>query len=95
MCSEPPGSQPPGSEPPGSVPRRQFPSRHRRRLSRSALMAPPIRTEWLCKRYGEAVALEDLQLTAQPGEVYGQLGTSGAGETLLHHYDGSDGVGGR
>jgi ABC-2 type transport system ATP-binding protein len=44
-------------------------------------MAPPIHTEGLCKRYGDTLALEDLQLTVQPGEVYGYLGPNGAGKT--------------
>jgi len=44
-------------------------------------MAPPIHTEGLCKRYGDTLALEDLQLTVHPGEVYGYLGPNGAGKT--------------
>ena len=44
-------------------------------------MALPIHTEGLCKRYGDTLALEDLQLSVQPGEVYGYLGPNGAGKT--------------
>jgi ABC-2 type transport system ATP-binding protein len=43
--------------------------------------APPIHTEGLSKRYGSTLALEDLQLTVQRGEVYGYLGPNGAGKT--------------
>ena len=40
-----------------------------------------IHTEGLCKRYGQTVALEDLNLTVRRGEVYGYLGPNGAGKT--------------
>jgi ABC-2 type transport system ATP-binding protein len=40
-----------------------------------------IRTEQLTKRYGDTVALEDLDLTVQRGEVYGYLGPNGSGKT--------------
>jgi ABC-2 type transport system ATP-binding protein len=40
-----------------------------------------IRTEDLTKRYGETVALDGLELTVEPGEVYGFLGPNGAGKT--------------
>jgi ABC-2 type transport system ATP-binding protein len=43
--------------------------------------APAIRTEGLGKRYGETVALADLRLNVQRGEVYGYLGPNGAGKT--------------
>ena len=42
---------------------------------------PAIRTEGLTKRYGSTVALEGLDLTVEPGEVYGYLGPNGAGKT--------------
>ncbi len=45
------------------------------------MRAPPICTEGLCKRYGRTLALEDLRLTVQRGEVYGYLGPNGAGKT--------------
>jgi ABC-2 type transport system ATP-binding protein len=40
-----------------------------------------IRTEGLCKRYGDTVALDALELTVAEGEVYGYLGPNGAGKT--------------
>ena len=43
--------------------------------------APAIRAAGLSKRYGATVALEDLDLTVRPGEVYGYLGPNGSGKT--------------
>jgi polyether ionophore transport system ATP-binding protein len=40
-----------------------------------------IRTDRLSKRYGETLALDALDLTVLPGEVYGYLGPNGAGKT--------------
>jgi polyether ionophore transport system ATP-binding protein len=40
-----------------------------------------IHTEALGKRYGETVALEELDLEVAAGEVYGYLGPNGAGKT--------------
>jgi ABC-2 type transport system ATP-binding protein len=40
-----------------------------------------IHTAGLCKRYGDTVALDDLNLTVNDGEVYGYLGPNGAGKT--------------
>jgi ABC-2 type transport system ATP-binding protein len=40
-----------------------------------------IRTAGLSKRYGEALALDGLDLVVEPGEVYGYLGPNGAGKT--------------
>ncbi len=42
---------------------------------------PAIRTEGLSKHYGSTVALDALNLTVEPGEVYGYLGPNGAGKT--------------
>jgi len=42
---------------------------------------PAIQTEGLTKRYGDLVAVEDLSLTVEEGEVYGFLGPNGAGKT--------------
>jgi ABC-2 type transport system ATP-binding protein len=42
---------------------------------------PAIRTEQLSKRYGATPALDRLDLTVEPGEVYGYLGPNGAGKT--------------
>jgi ABC-2 type transport system ATP-binding protein len=40
-----------------------------------------IRAEGLTKRYGETLALDALDLSIEPGEVYGYLGPNGAGKT--------------
>jgi ABC-2 type transport system ATP-binding protein len=48
---------------------------------RSADSSPPIVTEALTKRYGSTLALDRLDLTVAPGDVYGYLGPNGAGKT--------------
>lgn len=40
-----------------------------------------IYAEGLTKRYGDAAALDSLELAVEPGEVYGYLGPNGAGKT--------------
>ena len=40
-----------------------------------------VRTEGLTKRFGEVVALDDLDFEVAPGEVVGYLGPNGAGKT--------------
>ncbi|MCL4425102.1 MAG: ABC transporter ATP-binding protein [Firmicutes bacterium] len=40
-----------------------------------------IRTEGLTRRFGEKVAVENLHLTIEQGEVFGLLGPNGAGKT--------------
>jgi len=40
-----------------------------------------IEVEGLCKRYGDQLAVEDLSLAVQPGEIYCLLGANGAGKT--------------
>ena len=40
-----------------------------------------IHTEALSKRYGDTLALDGLDLSVEPGEVYGYLGPNGAGKT--------------
>jgi polyether ionophore transport system ATP-binding protein len=40
-----------------------------------------IRASGLSKRYGETLALDELDLTVHQGEVYGYLGPNGAGKT--------------
>src|SRR5436305_1831392 len=42
---------------------------------------PAIEARGLVKRYGDTVALDGLDLTVEPGEVYGYLGPNGAGKT--------------
>ena len=46
---------------------------------------PAIRTEGLSKRYGDTLALDALDLTVHPGEVYGYLGPNGAGKTTVFY----------
>ena len=45
--------------------------------------APPIETHNLCKEFGDKVAVADLTLTVEPGEVFGFLGPNGAGKTTV------------
>ena len=40
-----------------------------------------IRTERLCKSYGDKVAVADLDLSVEPGEILGFLGPNGAGKS--------------
>lgn len=42
---------------------------------------PAVRVENLTKRYGRTVALDSLDLTVAPGEVFGFLGPNGAGKS--------------
>jgi ABC-2 type transport system ATP-binding protein len=51
----------------------------RRRYGASEVAA--IRTEGLCTRYGDTLALDSLSLEVADGEVYGYLGPNGAGKT--------------
>jgi len=44
-------------------------------------MIAAIRAEGLGKRYGATIALDGLDLSVRPGEVYGYLGPNGAGKT--------------
>ena len=43
--------------------------------------APPVETRGLVKRYGEIVAVDNVDLTVRAGDVYGYLGPNGAGKT--------------
>ena len=43
--------------------------------------APPIEARGLVKRYGHITAVDDVDLTVSPGDVYGYLGPNGAGKT--------------
>jgi len=45
--------------------------------------APPVATRGLVKRYGEIVAVNGVDLTVEPGDVFGYLGPNGAGKTTL------------
>lgn len=44
-------------------------------------MTIAVRTEKLVKRYGHTVALDELDLTVEAGEVFGYLGPNGAGKS--------------
>jgi ABC-2 type transport system ATP-binding protein len=41
----------------------------------------PVEIRGLVKRYGEIVAVDHVDLTVEPGDVYGYLGPNGAGKT--------------
>jgi ABC-2 type transport system ATP-binding protein len=43
--------------------------------------APPIEVRGLLKRYGDIVAVDRVDLTVEPGDVFGYLGPNGAGKT--------------
>ncbi|MFN2630036.1 MAG: ABC transporter ATP-binding protein [Gaiellaceae bacterium] len=43
--------------------------------------APPVAARGLVKRYGEIVAVDKVDLTVEPGDVFGYLGPNGAGKT--------------
>ena len=43
--------------------------------------ALPIEARGLVKRYGHITAVDDVDLTVSPGDVYGYLGPNGAGKT--------------
>ena len=47
----------------------------------TATRGQPLQIEGLCKRYGETVALQDMTFTVQPGELFGFVGSNGAGKT--------------
>jgi len=43
--------------------------------------APPIEVRGLVKRYGDLLAVDHVDLTVHPGDVFGYLGPNGAGKT--------------
>ena len=45
------------------------------------MSAPALRTAALGKRYGDLTALDGVEISVQPGEVYGFLGRNGAGKS--------------
>jgi sodium transport system ATP-binding protein len=46
-----------------------------------ATPSPAISVERLCKRFGAALAVEELSFSVAAGEIYGLLGPNGAGKT--------------
>jgi ABC-2 type transport system ATP-binding protein len=46
-----------------------------------AVQGLPVRARGLVKRYGRLVAVDEIDLTVEPGDVYGFLGPNGAGKT--------------
>ena len=42
-----------------------------------------LKAEGLCKSYGKNEVLHNLELTIQPGKIYGLIGRNGAGKTTL------------
>jgi ABC-2 type transport system ATP-binding protein len=46
-----------------------------------ATEAAPVEARGLVKRYGDIVAVDRVDLTVHPGDVYGYLGPNGAGKT--------------
>lgn len=45
--------------------------------------SPVLAIEHYTKRYGDKVAVRDLSLTVEPGDIYGFIGHNGAGKTTL------------
>ena len=43
----------------------------------------PLQAAKLCKNYGKQPVLQDLDLTFEPGRIYGRIGRNGAGKTTL------------
>jgi len=43
--------------------------------------APPLEARGLVKRYGEIVAVDHVDLSVEPGDIFGYLGPNGAGKT--------------
>ncbi len=48
---------------------------------RPAMSEPVIEAHGLTKRYGSAIAVDDVSFTIAPGEIFGLLGPNGAGKT--------------
>lgn len=45
--------------------------------------AKVLTAQSLCKRYGTLDALDHVDLTLEPGHIYGLIGRNGAGKTTL------------
>ncbi|MFW5926406.1 MAG: ABC transporter ATP-binding protein [Myxococcota bacterium] len=48
-------------------------------------MDPALRCEQVVKRFGDFVAVDHVDLTVRPGEIFALLGPNGAGKTTLIH----------
>ena len=42
-----------------------------------------MRAQGVCKSFGKKAVLRELELTLEPGKIYGLLGRNGAGKTTL------------
>jgi ABC-2 type transport system ATP-binding protein len=47
------------------------------------MSAPAVEARGLVKRYGDVLAVDDVDLTVETGDVYGYLGPNGAGKTTV------------
>jgi ABC-2 type transport system ATP-binding protein len=80
--SQRPWADPSPAPAPGLRPPPAGPSAERQRATAgTGAPVPAIATSGLRKTFGPRVALHDLTLTVQPGEVFGFLGPNGAGKT--------------
>jgi ABC-2 type transport system ATP-binding protein len=64
-----PEARPPGASSPAAAPQDGSPG------------PPPVETEHLTKRFGAFTAVDDLSLRVAPGEIFGLLGSNGAGKS--------------
>lgn len=51
--------------------------------AQSAPEVPNLAIDHYQKRYGDTVAVRDLSLEVEPGDIYGFIGHNGAGKTTL------------
>jgi ABC-2 type transport system ATP-binding protein len=47
------------------------------------MASPPVEVRGLVKRYGDVLAVDNVDLTVEAGDVYGYLGPNGAGKTTV------------
>jgi ABC-2 type transport system ATP-binding protein len=58
---------------------------YRRARGHGGAGCPVIQTSGLTRRFGDRVALRDINLNIEEGEIYGCLGANGAGKSTLVH----------